>query len=94
MSERLTASMTIADEIKRVADDIYWCSRERYYVHHGDLLKGGNELVSLYARPTEVEAHEVARRMNEVIGPMRKKRTEELKLKLDDLLAKLMQVDY
>jgi len=94
MASTLTKSMQIAGFMKQAADDLYWCTRERYTADGIGVLKGGNELISLYTRPKNEDAVAVAEGLNALIGPMRKRRVEDLVDKLRAMADELMKTDY
>lgn len=75
---RVTEAQRLAERIRAAADDLMWCARERYVSDGDHVLKGGNELISLYVRPTAVEAAEIADGLEGVIAPIRAKRVREL----------------
>ena len=70
--------MDIAGDIKKAADNLFWCTRERYFADGNMVLRGGNELVSLYSLPTADEAVEIAAGLNAVLDPIRKRRVDEI----------------
>lgn len=92
--KRLTEAMEIATRINRAADDLMWCTRERYTVVNGSVLKGGVELVSLYTRTTADEVAEIANVLEGAITPLRKKRVVELIAKIRSDLDALSQSDF
>jgi hypothetical protein len=93
MPKTMTAAMDIAGDIAKTADDLRWCTRERYFADEGIILKGGNELVSLYSRPSADEAADVAAKLNDAIDPLRKRRVAELIAKLRALTDELENED-
>ncbi len=91
MNERLEISKSymLAEQLDRAADTLKWCLAERYHVRSGDLLRGHNEVVSLYCRPDEHQAKRLAVDLEAVIGPVRTTNALRLIAEIEGLLPEI-----
>lgn len=94
MPNTLTPAMDTADIIKKAADDLFWCTRERYFADGNMVLRGGNELVSLYSRPTAEDAVRIAAGLNATLDPIRKRRVVDILAKLRSAIDALEAEDF
>ena len=90
MAERtVPQDLVFARRLECLADELTWNLSEQYIADGTEVLKGGNEIVSLYVRPSEGEAIALAEGMEELIGPIRRRHAVMLLDQIDALSAQI-----
>ncbi len=88
--DELTAQLPTApphSRLKTAADELYWCLEDRYRADGDSIIKGPNELVAFYSRPSPVEAAAIAEALEGVVAPVRRRRAAELLAEIEALIA-------
>ncbi len=88
----MNVTLTIPPEtphsrLKTAADELYWCLEDRYRADGRDIIKGPNELVAFYSRPSAVEAAAIAEALEGAVAPVRRRRAAELLAEIEALIS-------
>lgn len=91
MTSRVPRDLTLARRFAEIADQLKWSLQEQYVADSDCVLKGGNEIVSFYVRPTAAEAEQLAKGLEALVGPLRRASVITLLDQLDALSAEIRQ---
>lgn len=90
MSERtVPRDLALSRRLGELSDELKWNLSEQYIADREHVLKGGNEIVSLYVRQTPDEAAALADGMERLVGPLRRRKVLELLDNIDTLSAEI-----
>lgn len=87
MSDRkIPRDLELGRALDRLADELKWNLSEQYVADGANgVLKGGNEVVSLYVRGSAEENAEIANGLEKIIGPIRRQKVLSLLDQIDAL---------
>ncbi len=91
MSERtVPRDLALGRQLERLADELKWNLSEQYVADgaHG-VLRGGNEIISLYVRGNAEENIRIAEGLEAIIAPIRRQKVVQLLDQIDALSAEI-----
>ena len=84
--------LTLARRLHEATNTLMWNLHEQYIADGSVVLKGGNEIVSMYTTLNNADAQAVAAGLEQVVGPLRRREALAL-LNTIDALSALIRKD-
>ena len=91
-TRRVPHDLTLARRLHEAANTLMWNLHEQYIADGSVVLKGGNEIVSMYTTLNSADAQAVAAGLEQVVGPLRRREALAL-LNTIDALSGLIRKD-
>lgn len=89
----ISKSHTLSEQLDSAADNLKWCLSEKYHAEKGAdyVVRGHNEVVSLYCRPQGCQVVKLAAELERVVAPVRTANAIKLLDQIDALSVSIRQ---